>query len=473
MNKKIIELSNINLTYPNGKLALKDINLTINEGEFLVISGESGSGKTSLINTINGIATRFDNCSYTGEVFIKDLDNENLELYEISREISNVFQNPKTHFFNVDTTSELLFYLENRGFKREIMQKKLDELLKTFPIDNLLNRNIFKLSGGEKQILSIASSFIADTDIVVLDEPSSNLDHKYTKIVSKMLRELKNKGKTIIISEHRFYFLRNILDRVIHIKDGRILKEFTREEFYNLSEKERVSLGLRSIIEPKIQISKDYLNKEGSFQIKKLHYEFGNQKRGIHIENLNFNVGDIVGIIGENGVGKSTFLSYLLGLKRNADLIVYLNGKKINKTYLTKIGGLVMQDVNHQLFADTVEKELTLGLKKSEIDYENNYSILESLGILTNKAKHPMSLSGGQKQRVAIASVVSAKPKLICFDEPTSGMDYNNMIKISNLIKKISKNNIIFIVSHDYEFLNKTVNKLLNMQEYSIYYEKI
>ncbi|MGP1449012.1 MAG: ABC transporter ATP-binding protein, partial [Filifactor alocis] len=209
----MVEIENLFLSYGQNKKVLKNISLNIKKGECVLFTGKSGSGKSSIINSINGLAVRYDGASMDGSIRIDNKNIKNLKLYEISMLVSSVFQNPKTHFFNVNTSLELLFYLENIGLSREEMDRRLTEMLNLFPIEHLLNRDIFKLSGGEKQILCIAASYISGTEIIVLDEPSSNLDEENIKIIKEMLVKLKSKGKTLIISEHRIFYLMDIIDR--------------------------------------------------------------------------------------------------------------------------------------------------------------------------------------------------------------------------------------------------------------------
>lgn len=193
----MVEIENLSLSYGQNKKVLKNISLNIKKGECVLFTGKSGSGKSSIINSINGLAVRYDGASIDGSIRIDNKNIKNLKLYEISMLVSSVFQNPKTHFFNVNTSLELLFYLENIGLSREEMDRRLTEMLNLFPIEHLLNRDIFKLSGGEKQILCIAASYISGTEIIVLDEPSSNLDEENIKIIKEMLVKLKSKGKTL------------------------------------------------------------------------------------------------------------------------------------------------------------------------------------------------------------------------------------------------------------------------------------
>lgn len=447
----MVEIENLSLSYGNNKKVLKNISLNIKKGECILLTGKSGSGKSSIINSINGLAVRYDGASIDGSIRIGNKDIKNLKLYEISMLVSSVFQNPKTHFFNVNTTLELLFYLENIGLSRYEMDKRLTEMLNLFPIEHLLNRDIFKLSGGEKQILCIAASYISGTEIIVLDEPSSNLDEENIKVIKEMLVQLKDKGKTLIISEHRIFYLMDIIDRIFLIKDGEIQSEYTKIDFMKFSTRKLNELGLRDKIKTKLTVSE--IKNSGNFNVKNIEFKFNGVDNKLLFKNISFEMGKIYGIVGTNGLGKSTLLRCLIGCERKSKDEIYLDGKRLSKTDRIKISSLVMQDVNHQLFTDSVMSEVSLGIKNVEISYIED--ILKKLDLYELKDCHPMSLSGGQKQRVAIASVLCKNSKLLFFDEPTSGMDYYNMMNISHLINECKSNEkIIFIVSHDQEFLN-------------------
>ncbi len=447
----MVEIENLSLSYGNNKKVLKNISLNIKKGECILLTGKSGSGKSSIINSINGLAVRYDGASIDGSIRIRNKDIKNLKLYEISMLVSSVFQNPKTHFFNVNTTLELLFYLENIGLSRYEMDKRLTEMLNLFPIEHLLNRDIFKLSGGEKQILCIAASYISGTEIIVLDEPSSNLDEENIKVIKEMLVQLKDKGKTLIISEHRIFYLMDIIDKIFLIKDGEIQSEYTKIDFMKFSTKKLNELGLRDKIKTKLTVPE--IKNSGNFNVKNIEFKFNGVDNKLLLKNISFEMGKIYGIVGTNGLGKSTLLRCLIGCERKSKDEIYLDGKRLSKTDRIKISSLVMQDVNHQLFTDSVMSEVSLGIKNVEISYVED--ILKKLDLYELKDCHPMSLSGGQKQRVAIASVLYKNSKLLFFDEPTSGMDYYNMMNISHLINECKSNEkIIFIVSHDQEFLN-------------------
>ena len=454
----MLTLENLSLFYEQDKKVLDDINLIVADGECVLITGESGSGKSSIINSINGLAFEYENAKFSGNIKVDNKDLKGMELYEISLMISSVFQNPKTHFFNVDTTLELLFYLENIGLDRKEMERRMEDMLKLFPIKHLLGRSIFDLSGGEKQILCVAACYISGCKIIVLDEPSSNLDDTYIDILKEMLHILKNKGITLIIAEHRIYYLTDLADRIILVRKGELFKELTKDELLN-SEKQ---LGLRSAIKTVLKAQNKSVGND--LNIKKLEYNFKDGS-GLKIEDISFGLGNIYGITGKNGCGKSTFLRVMTGLDDKGKSEITFDGKILNKKDRLKNSSLVMQDVNHQLFTDSVEEEIKLGVK--DLSQDRLDRVLYGLELTELKDRHPMSLSGGQKQRVAIASVLCKNSRFIFFDEPTSGMDYKNMIRISKLIKEMStKDNIIFIVSHDNEFLNETADSILCLEEF-------
>lgn len=456
----MLTLENLSLFYEQDKKVLDDINLIVADGECVLLTGESGSGKSSIINSINGLAFEYENAKFSGSIKVDNKDLKGMELYEISLMISSVFQNPKTHFFNVDTTLELLFYLENIGLDRKEMESRMEDMLKLFPIKHLLGRSIFELSGGEKQILCVAACYISGCKIIVLDEPSSNLDDKYIDILKEMLQILKNKGITLIIAEHRIYYLTDLADRIILVRKGELFKELTKDELLN-SEKQ---LGLRSAIKTNLKAQSKLFGND--LNIKKLEYNFKDGS-GLKIDDISFGLGNIYGITGKNGCGKSTFIRVMTGLDDKGKSEITFDGKILNKKDRLKNSSLVMQDVNHQLFTDSVEEEIKLGVK--DLSQDRLDKVLFGLELTELKDRHPMSLSGGQKQRVAIASVLCKNSRFIFFDEPTSGMDYKNMIRISKLIKEMStKDNIIFIVSHDNEFLNETADSILCLEEFKI-----
>ncbi|MBY4797694.1 ABC transporter ATP-binding protein [Collinsella sp. AGMB00827] len=478
-NTAPVVIRNASVTYQNDKTRLHDVNLTVAPGEVVLLAGASGSGKSTLINSINGLAFAYDGCTHTGEIVLCGKPITELKLYEVAALLANVFQNPKTHFFNVDTTMELLFHLENLGTPLNEMQKRLKHLLEVFPIQHLLGRSIFELSGGEKQILCVAAAYISGVQTLILDEPSSNLDAASIDVLETMLLELKRQGVTLIIAEHRLYYVMDVVDTVYVVQDGKIAQRYTRDEFCALSKQDLHARGLRGSKREPLTLSA--APHEGQWKIDELTIEFSSAqkkpfdwmmrsqnsypKQTLSVSNLQLCRGSIYGIIGRNGIGKSSFVRALLGLEKTTHDVVSVDGRRVNKQERIKRSSSVFQDVNHQLFTDSVAQEINLEHKLSDDELNE---ILTTLGILELKDRHPMSLSGGEKQRVAIGAAFATNHDLICLDEPTSGMDYGNMMRISTLIKKYSrKDSLILIVSHDAEFLNCTADYLIDLETYS------
>ena len=472
----MLAFENFSLSYGESAPVLQDITLSMKEGECLLLTGESGSGKSSLIHAVNGLAYQYYNGKSRGKVLFQGEDLSSLPIYKIALRIATVFQNPKTHFFNINTTRELLFTMENMGLNRAEMDRRMEELLSIFPIEKLLGRNIFALSGGEKQILALASAYLSGCPFLVLDEPSSNLDEGSIAVLKTMLHTLKEKGMSILIAEHRLYYLMDLVDRVVFLEKGRLCKLFSKEDFLALPEENIKAMGLRSRTKPSLSLP-EWKN-EGALR----YYKEGRF--------ASFSFGKIYGIVGENGMGKSTFLRKLSGLEKEKGSHFSLYEKELSKKQRLALSAMVMQDVNQQLFGDSVEEEMELGktgqkrsialpaMKTIETSEETTTQeqnkekrhnttkeeLLSALGLSELKDRHPMSLSGGQKQRLALAATLYQEAKLFFFDEPTSGMDQKNMLRIARLLKSaIREDRIFFIVSHDYAFLQEVADEVVEM----------
>lgn len=242
----MIKLINAGFIYPD-KTKIGPINLNVNKGEVYLLTGKSGSGKTSVTKMINGVIDNlFDGKRY-GELLIDNKNIEEMTIKEVVLNVSSVYQNPKTQFFTDNTTSELVFTMENLGYKISDMDIRLNRVSNFFGVEKLLNRNVLELSGGEKQILCIASTLMNDSNIIVLDEPTSNLDLESILKIRQMILKLKQLNKTILISEHRLNYLKGLVDKVSFLEDGVITRSFTGQEFYSMTKVERKRLSLRSL----------------------------------------------------------------------------------------------------------------------------------------------------------------------------------------------------------------------------------
>lgn len=400
----MIKFENVNVTM-QGKRILSDINLEIQDGEFVLICGESGCGKTTMTKLINGLIPHFvRDVSVDGTITVCGKNVAEMPMYEIAELVGSVFQNPRTQFFYTNSNAEMAFGLENRGVEPEYIRKRIKNTINELDIEKLEDRDVFSMSGGEKQLLAFASVYAMNPQIYVLDEPSANLDIAAMEKLSERMKIIKEKGHTVVVAEHRLAWIQKFADRIIYMKEGRIEQEFTSDEFKALSDLKRKQMGLRSIVPEQIQIPEIIGNSEDAvLQICNLSCK---RKKQMIFQNISLSAraGDIIGITGKNGAGKSTFCNCLCGLLKPKGGEILYQGKKLSEKARTKLFGMVMQEVNHQLFSDSVKNECLLA--NEEASEQEIRELLEKFDLEEYAEYHPMILSGGQRQRLAICQAV-------------------------------------------------------------------
>ena len=456
----MIEFKNVSFSYEGQRDGLKEINLTIEDGECVLFCGRSGCGKTSMTRLVNGLIPNFYRGELKGEVLLDGQNINELPMYQISEKVGSVFQNPRTQFFNMDTDSEIAFGIENEAWPRDKIVERVQQTAKDLHIENLLGRNIFQLSGGEKQKIAFASVYAMNPKIYLLDEPSSNLDMKSIHELKEHLTLVKSMNKTILIAEHRLYYLMDLVDRIVYMEEGRIKKIYTPDELRELPDEERQKMGLRSV---NLSAERIEANSSSSGQeilnVKDVSLFY---KKVPVLEHIDFQAsqGEVIAIAGTNGSGKTTFSRALCGLHKEKKGSIERKGSSKNSY-------MVMQDVNYQLFAESVEAECSFGIK--DPDQNLVEETLKDLALYSLKDRHPNTLSGGQKQRVAVAVSMICKKDLLVFDEPTSGLDYDSMNFIVAVVRKLSAaGKLIFVVTHDYEFVCRSCHRILNFADGSL-----
>lgn len=465
----MIRLSDVSFSYhENKELTLKNINLEVEDGQCVLLSGKSGCGKSTLLMLINGIIPDHVEGDLNGEVYVNDYEVKNNSVQKMAETVGSVFQNPKSQFFHLNTTDELLFSCSNKGINKNEMKERLKETRDLFQLEKLLNRNIFELSGGEKQKIACASVYAGSPAVFIFDEPSANLDQEAINELSDIIKKIKAEGHTIIIAEHRIYYLMDICDRVIYMDNGIITNEYSIDDFKNISEEERVEKGLRSL--NYIGIIRPYIEKseiESDLQIKNLNY-MKNNRRILSIPHISMQRGKIIAVTGKNGAGKSTFADCLCGINKCRG--IFAEGKELKEKRRNKIFNLVMQDVNHQLFSESVTDEFFIMFNKNDSKKAAEVKeLLKKLDLLDFSECHPMSLSGGQKQRLVVGVSIFECKEYIIFDEPTSGLDYQHMLSVAQLIRELRNSvKLIFIITHDIEFLNLCCDSYFIMDNGSI-----
>ena len=314
-----------------------------------------------------------------------------------------------------------------------------------------MNRNIFELSGGEKQKIACAGVSIMEPEVLVLDEPSSNLDAASIQNLREILLFWKKQGKTIVVSEHRLYYLRGLADRFLYVKDGQIEHDYTADAFEQLSEQERAALGLRSFQLEKLQSTLKQDASAETMELSNFEFAYKHGPKRLSIPNCRIPAGHIVGIIGNNGAGKSTFSRVFCGLEKRCGTVKW-NGKTYRPKDRLSACYMVMQEVNHQLFTESVLDEVLISMDSE--DETKAKEILAQLDLLEVQDRHPMSLSGGQKQRVAIASAIASRRSVLFLDEPTSGLDYRHMKEVAALLRQVCDSGItVYVITHDLELI--------------------
>ena len=407
----MILLKDVSYEWEDGRTALKNINLEIKKGEFVLISGKSGSGKSTLGSVMNGLIPHYYKGKMQGKAFVSGKDISKLLLHEIGHIVGTVFQDPRSQFFTTTTDEEIAFGLQTICKSRDEIKQRVEEVYAELDTPELKGKSVFELSSGQKQKIAIASIYAMNPKVLILDEPSANLDMKATFDLFLILEKLKKKGTTLVLIE-RGKGLKFCYPNVA--KDGKKQKQYI-------------------------------LN----------HLDF------------NMECGKAIGLIGLNGTGKTTFARVISGLEKIKEGKIWVEkDKDLNRKDLMDMSYFVFQDSDYQLFSESVLDEMLLGMdgKDKKENTQKAKSILSVLGLDKYIDKHPFALSRGEKQRLTIACGMMKQAKIFIYDEPTSGCDKDSMLSVAKLIEEQLKiGTTVLVISHDFEFLANTVSEVAVM----------
>lgn len=490
-----IKVSDLTYRYPHtSQTAINSINLQVMKGEFLFITGKSGCGKSTLALSLNGTIPHILEGEMDGNVIVNGKNTRDYQVAEIAPHLGFIFQNPESQFFTLRVEDEVAFGPENMGLDPKEIDKMVSKALKYVDMSDFRKRNVFQLSEGQKQRVAIAANLALNPDVLVLDEPTSNLDPQGAAELFHVLEKLKNKGKTIILIDHRTHFARKLADRLVIMTDGQIIREGSPELLDNPSLREKH--GIRDPNPPftKLLVCNEGVSMENNRTSEVQHQEINSPENGIkvlEVENLSFQYGDgfklsdvsfsifqkeVVGIIGDNGSGKTTLANLLAGLIKPSLGKINFTQEKNGSPLARKIG-MVLQNPDHQLFMDSVYTELSFGLPElgftpSEIK-ERVDTVINSMNLINLKNRHPHSLSGGEKQRTLISALIARKPQILILDEPTTGMDAYHMNQLVREIKSLEKTGMaVILISHDQEFILKSAKRIISIYNGQIIEDK-
>lgn len=450
----MIRLEHVTFRYADSQNGVEDVCLHVRRGECVVLTGPSGNGKTTLTRLVNGLAPAYYAGHFSGSIEIDGKDVRGEPLWERGKTVGSVFQDPKSQFFSAELPGEVAFACENYGLPHREIVNRTDSAICRFHLEKIRGRRLDVLSSGEKQRTAVASVYAMNPPVYVCDEPTANLDEKGIEELRRTLQQLKQEGKTLLIAEHRLSWLREIADRFVCIRDGRIQWERTPKQMDDLRAEEIEALKLRSVHRPRPEAMPVCEAAETpAVTLEALSCRRGKNTvwKDLHVS---FLPGQITAITGNNGAGKTTLAKIVAGLERPSSGRICMEGRPIGMRRRRERCWYSANDTGTQFFTNSVTEELLLQLPRTEAVLKRAGELLKSFGLYGYKDAHPAVLSGGQKQRLSIACGLLSDREILLFDEPTSGLDGGNMRRIAAALRQAAQEGrTVLIVTHDEELI--------------------
>ena len=511
MNKPIIEFIDFSFKYRVQKLpSLSDINLTIYEGEKVLIVGPSGSGKSTLANCINGLVP----FSYSGEIKgnlrIKEQNPSELGIFGLSKLVGTVLQDTDGQFVGLTVAEDIAFSMENDCVEQTEMIRRVEETTQIVELSGFKGHSPQALSGGQKQRVSLGGVLVDKVDILLFDEPLANLDPATGKYAMELIDRIHRESKaTILIVEHRLEdVLHCNVDRIIVMEEGRIIADQKpsqllssgilkatgiREPLYITALKyaggkitssihpEHInSIKLDELKNPLVSWYEKKFSEPATSQcskqleLKNIGFGYDPKKPVISDINISINKGEMVGLVGQNGAGKSTLSKVICGFEKQSAGTIFLNGKSIDDDSIAERAqriGLVMQNPNHMISKPMIFDEVALGLmtrgwSRNDIN-DRVLDTLRTCGLFEYRNWPVSALSYGQKKRVTIASILVLEPQIIILDEPTAGQDFKHYTEFMEFLLELNTKNgtTIVMITHDMHLLLEYTARCLVMAE--------
>ncbi|CEN97688.1 ABC transporter ATP-binding protein [Paraclostridium sordellii] len=506
MKKKIIEFKDFTFKYRvQAKPTLKNINLTIYEGEKVLVVGPSGSGKSTLAHCINGLTPFYYQGTSQGSLKIMDKETKDMSIFEISKLVGTVLQDPDSQFIGLTVAEDIAFKLENDCTSQKKMKSMVEKVSKLVGIDKQLESSPYSLSGGQKQRVTLAGVTVDEVDILLFDEPLASLDPATGKSAIELIEKIKNETeKTILIIEHRLEdVLHCDVDRIIVMNDGEIVADMNADELISsdilIKSGIREPLYITALKYAGVNVTKDmkpghidtididkfsdklrnwdkevvinniYKNSEVLLELKNISFQYEKKKPILKDVSFKINKGEMVSIVGKNGAGKSTISKLICGFYKQTNGEIFLNNREITndsiKERAEKIG-IVMQNPNQMISKTMIFDEVALGLRFRGIDEseikDRVYETLKVCGLYEYRNWPISALSYGQKKRVTIASILVLNPEIIILDEPTAGQDFKHYNEIMEFLLKLNKKGVtIIMITHDMHLMLEYTNRAI------------
>ncbi len=485
----MIVFSKVSLIYPNStRTVIEDLSMNIAEGEFVLVIGPTGSGKSSLLRLINGLVPHHTGGILAGDISVNGISTQSVKPGGLAHLIGIVGQNPLNGFVADTVEEELVFGMEALNLPAETMRKRVEEILDLLSLAPLRNRSIATLSGGEQQRVAIGSALVMHPKVLVLDEPTSALDPIAAEEVLSILHRLVHDlSLTVVIAEHKLERVIQFADRIIQINSQGASEIGKPEEIMKTSdiappivhlaralgltevgltvrEVRRMSEGFRSQ-QFEIQAPVEVIPGGEIIRISKLEVSY-EKKLALIANEISMNEGEIIAIMGRNGAGKSSLLRAIAGINSHANGSITISGMETSKlkgSLRRSHIAFVPQEPSDLLYAQSVELECSQADKDNGVESGVTYALLNELtpGIL--KRVHPRDLSEGQRLALALSIVLSAKPLVLILDEPTRGLDYQakkSLTKVLINYAKVLKQTII-LATHDVELVAELATRVI------------
>ncbi len=493
-SNNIATLERVSYYYPRSERpALLNVDLEIPRGQVLGIVGPTGSGKTTLCLALNGIVPQFYGGRFFGRVTVAGLDTVDHPIHELARHVSTVFQDPETQIITASVEAEVSFALENLRLPAKEIRERVKAALEAVHLEDVAKKHPHSLSGGQQQRLAIASALAVRPELIVFDEPTSQLDPRSTEEVFSLIREISRSfGATVLIASHAAEEMASTVDRLVVLQAGRVAADGPSDAIYgdlqllgrmklrppdvtaafshmaarSLSARPlptRLAEGISALeLLPRAQAFRptdEPAFKPGAqpiLSLREVSYTYWDGTKALDLVSVDIHRGDYTLILGQNGAGKSTLIKHFLNLLAPSSGKVLMDGKPVSSYSVPEIAhriGYVPQNPDRHLFNPTVEAEVAFSLRVTELSEEEKTrrveDALETLDLARHRRMHPFALSKGDRARVVVAAILVMEPEVLIFDEPTTGQDDWGSRAILDLTKKLhARGKTIVVITH-------------------------